>query len=161
MSELLIPEDDPDPLPRAEYVGPRARDTFLAERELDILERQHIGELITSANTILTRECPEGDSSDLMFSHDHAMIRRVHHQDRYLYFFKVYEEDGEVYCRSWTNMSSHVNWCLKEELFEPAADVMRRLEAEFAVDTYSDPSRRNIASWVLAKLLRRNPDTSL
>ncbi len=164
MSELLVVEDDPDPLPAdSTYEQPTvlAAETLLAERELALYEREAVGRLSVAANHILSVYEPSGDYDDCrVVSGDIMLRRRITERDeagrtaQTISYFYVDKSDGQNYCRSWTSGSEHVNWCYQEERHEPADDVRSRLDAVFPI---SDPPtiERRLATRVLAKLRRR------
>lgn len=164
MSELLVVEDDPDPLPTdSTYEQPTvlAAETLLAERELALYEREAVGRLSVAANRILSVYESSGDYDDCrVVSGDIMLRRRITERDeagrtaQTISYFYVDKSDGQNYCRSWTSGSEYVNWCYQEERHEPADDVRSRLDVVFPISDLPTIERR-LATRVLAKLRRR------
>jgi len=175
MSELLVVDDDPDPLPADEtrnypvnfetdlaYVGPEAAATLLAEEARVKYEKEAVGQLTVAADRILREYDVAGEFEDCRVQRGDTMLRRriVTHreEDRIVSgtsYFYVDKSAGQNYCRSWSSTSEQVNWCYQEQRHEPADAVRARLETTFPPLSSQTPSR-HFGGRVLAKLLRRD-----
>lgn len=164
MSEVLVVEDDPDPLPADEFYGQstlRASETLLAERELAIYERDAVSNLSMVANRILSSYQTIGEDDDCRVVSGGTMLRRRNTErdeagrmaqvTSYFYVDKTAEPN---YCRSWSARGEQVNWCLEQERHEPADDVRVKIEQAFPLPS-SGSIKLRLANRVLAKLRRR------
>lgn len=159
MSELLSDEDDPDPLSGKEYLphgpfdepynGAAAENTLLAE----MLERENVQHLSSVASHLLERHpLTYGDPDDRILATSSALLRRrVTDSGQNTYFFVVSGNELR-YCRSWSNTSDRVNFCIVEQRYEPADEVRQKLEAAFPLA--EEVRARWFGAGVLAKLRR-------
>lgn len=135
MSELQI-DDDPDPQPsRREY--PINWETGLAFDDHDLVaelaEREGVYRLTVYADRVIESELGEGETTKRRLVTDDAQLYRTSTPSgAKLYAFYDTLEDSRR-CRAWKSGDSGVSWCENELRYEPANEVLARLESVFPV----------------------------
>lgn len=159
MSEMLLIEEDPDPLPDTEndgtYSDLRAHQTVWAQEEYEHeRQRNDIARLTSVANALLANhEGVRGDEYDKRLAVDNSILRRRLVGERHIYFFSVATQPGVYgYTRTWTAESESVNYPLDNEYYESASEVLERLNCAF--EQGKDNTNRSLGAQVLAKVLR-------
>lgn len=168
MSELLVVDEEPDPLSSSNidclgvcHDAPRACDTELAARELAEIERQQTKQLCVTADIIL-RSHPErqGDPIQKSIVLPDATLRRIQSPLQtgvFAYFFNFGEGNDRSYY-TWTTNDGRVRMCTNEYKWEYAVaeEVCLAMESVLQPQEEStpQPKDRTIGRTVLLKLLR-------
>lgn len=168
MSELLVVDEDPDPLSSSDidclgvcHDAPRACDTELVARELAEIEREKMKQLCVSADVIL-RSHPErqGDPRQRSITLQNATLRRIQSPIQtgvFAYFFN-FGEAGERSYYTWTTNDGRVRMCTNEYKWEYAGaeEVCQAMESELQPleELTSESKDRTIGRSVLLRLLR-------
>lgn len=168
MSELLVVDEDPDPLSSSNidclgvcHDAPRACDTELVARELAEIERGHMKQLCVSADVIL-RSHPDrqGEPGRQSIELPDATLRRMQsplHSGVFAYFFNFGEGDDRSYY-TWTTNDDRVRMCTNEYKWEfsRAEDVCHAMESALqpAEEPVPASKDRTIGRTVLLKFLR-------
>lgn len=167
MSEFVVCDDDPDPLPADEipyainYQTGLAYEGYDLSREYaELQEKDAVARLSVAVDRVLQRYKQQDDGDNCYVKTDQYTLRRrmIAHAvegrvvKKAAYWF-VDRTDGETdYCRSWSVDSPEVNWCHNEELHEPAADVMERITQAFPLTERPVPTRRSFGAATLSML---------
>lgn len=168
MSELLVVDEEPDPLSSSNidclgvcHDAPQASGTELVARELAEIERQQTLQLCVTADIIL-RSHPErqGDPMQKSIVLQDATLRRIQsplHSGTFAYFFNIGEANERSYY-TWTTNNNRVRMCTNEYEWQYATTEEVCLAMESAFQLSDEPPTatkdRNFGRGVLAKFIR-------
>lgn len=160
MSELLQDDPEPDPQPSDfEYLYGREQPlpfshyrllVDLAERERIFLESEVVARLSAQADRIIESELGEGDLAKRHVVTENAeLYRTIVGSDTKLFAF-IDTLEGRRRCRAWVEGDVGVSWCEDEQRYEPADEVLARLEAVFPL--VDEDKKRRYSSHRLRRL---------
>jgi hypothetical protein len=165
MSEIVV-EEEPEPLPGSYPINYKTG-TALKGYELTLElakqeDKTEVVKLSLEADAILTRAGYGLSEEDVKVEQQMYSLRRrirsykdeEHFRTLKTYFY-IDSSENPRYCRSWTNESEQINYCLNEQRHERALFVRERLEAAFPESVLDSMEPRRLGGLVLAKLLRR------
>lgn len=156
MSELLQ-DDDPDPHPGTNE-RPINWQTNLAfdDNELadSLAEREGVFYLSDYADRVIESAQGEGELAKRKVITENAELYRLIIGNGIKQFTFIDTLEGRRRCRAWNVGGVGVSWCEDEQRYEPAKEVLERLEATFPiVDACHEQSVRNQSGSILKRLL--------